>query len=88
MWRNWNLNLPVNHVSSDEDTYESPVEEDALNNLVSPQRPRQSASASPRALLQPDPPPTDEVLQSVGEQLRNLSGRGNWKIFDIKFYTH
>ena len=67
--------MPVNHVSSDEDTYESPVEEDALNNLVSPQRPRQSASASPRALLQPDPPPTDEVLQSVGEQLRNLAGR-------------
>ena len=69
------MNLPVNHVSEDEDdNYESPVEEDP-NNLVSPRRPHQSASASLRALLHPDPPPVEEVLQEVGHQLRVLPPR-------------
>ena len=73
MWRNWNLNLPINPApSSDEDDhYESPVDKDDPNNLVSPRRPHQSASASPRALLHPDPPPVEEVLASVKQQLRN-----------------
>ena len=76
MWRNWNLNLPVNHVSSDEDeaNYESPTEDPG--NLVSPNRPHQSPSASPRALLRPDPPPVEEVLNDVQHQLRQLPNRG------------
>ena len=77
MWRNWNpLNPPINQVSSGEEgeSYESP-EEDDPNALVSPNRPRQSPSASPRALLRPDPPPVEEVLQEVGQQLRNLPNR-------------
>ena len=77
MWRNWNLNLPVNQLPSDseeENNYESPPEEDP-NVLVSPHRPHQSPSASPRALLRPDPPPVEEVLQEVGQQLRALPTR-------------
>ena len=76
MWRNWNLNLPVNQLpsDSDEDNYESPVDEDP-NNLVSPNRPHQSPSASPRALLRPDPPLVEEVLENVGQQLRTLPDR-------------
>ena len=66
MWRNWNL--PVNHVSSEEDNYESPVEEDP-DLLVSPNRPHQSPHHSPRALLQPDPPAIEEVLAAAGQQL-------------------
>ena len=46
------------------------VEDD--NPLVSPGRPRQSVSSSPAALLQPDPPPTDEVLNGASDQLRNI----------------
>ena len=68
------MNPPINPgQSSDEDqnNYESAGENDP-NNLVSPNRPHQSPSASPRALLRPDPPPVDEVLQEVGQQLRNL----------------
>ena len=65
----------MNHVSDDEDdTYESP-EEDDPNNLVSPRRPHQSPSASPRALLRPDPPPVPEVLADVNDQLRNITAR-------------
>ena len=77
MWRNWNpLNPPINNHSSDEDenNYESPTEHDP-NELVSPQRPHQSASASPRALLRPDPPAVEEVLVGVERQLRNLPSR-------------
>ena len=77
MWRNWNpLNPPINQESSGEEgeNYESP-EEDDPNALVSPIRPRQSPSASPRALLRPDPPPVEEVLQEVEQQLRNLPNR-------------
>ena len=75
MWRNWNpLNPPINPAnSSDEEqgNYQSADENDP-NNLVSPSRPHQSPSASPRALLRPDPPPVGEVLQEVQQQLRNL----------------
>ena len=75
MWRNWNpLNPPINPGQSSEDeqnNYESADEND-LNNLVSPNRPHQSPTASPRALLRPDPPPVEEVLQEVGQQLQNL----------------
>ena len=74
MWRNWNIIPPVNNVSSDEGDYESPSNEDP-DNLVSPNRPHQSPSASPRALLRPDPPPVDEVLADVGERLRALPNR-------------
>ena len=74
MWRNWNI-LPVNPTQSDEsDQYESPEENDP-NNLVSPSRPHQSPTASPRALLQPDPPPIDEVLLDVQQQLVAISER-------------
>ena len=71
------MNLPVNHVSEDEDdNYKSPPEnEPDLGELVSPNRPHQSASASPRALLRPDPPPVEEVLQEVNQQLRHLPSR-------------
>ena len=76
MWRNWNpLNPPVNEQSSeDENNYESPNGHDP-SELVSPQRPHQSASASPRALLRPDPPPVGEVLQRVDRRLRELPTR-------------
>ena len=76
MWRNWNpLNPPINHQSSEEENgYESPLEHDP-NELVSPHRPHQSASASPRALLRPDPPPVDQVLADAGRRLRNLPDR-------------
>ena len=77
MWRNWNLNLPVNNITDDEDdNYESPPENNPdLGELVSPNRPHQSASASPRALLRPDPPPVEEVLGRVNERLRTLPNR-------------
>ena len=78
MWRNWNpLNPPVNNVSSEDEEqnhYQSADEHD-LNNLVSPNRPHQSPSASPRALLRPDPPPVPEVLANVNQRLRNLPSR-------------
>ena len=76
MWRNWNpLNPPINEQSSEEENnYESPPENDP-NELVSPTRPRQSPSASPRALLRPDPPLVEEVLGEVQQQLRDLSNR-------------
>ena len=76
MWRNWNpLNPPINEQSSEEENnYESPPENDP-NELVSPGRPRQSPSASPRALLRPDPPLVEEVLGEVQQQLRDLSNR-------------
>ena len=78
MWRNWNpLNPPINHQSSgEEDGYESPLGNELdPNELVSPHRPHQSASASPRALLRPDPPPVDQVLADVGQRLRELPDR-------------
>ena len=77
MWRNWNpLNPPVNNLpsSEDEDNYESPVDE-VPDNLVSPRRPHQSPSASPRALLRPDPPSVEEILVQADQRLRNLPSR-------------
>ena len=76
MWRNWNpLNPPINEQSSeDENNYESPPENEP-NELVSPNRPHQSPSASPRALLRPDPPRVEEVLEGVQRQLQNLPSR-------------
>ena len=79
MWRNWNpLNPPINpSYSSDEaNNYESAEEnENDPNVLVSPNRPHQSTSASPRSLLVPDPPPVEEVLASVDQRLRTLPSR-------------
>ena len=77
MWRNWNpLNPPINNVSSEEEhnNYESADENDP-NNLVSPNRPHQSPTASPRALLVPDQPDVAEVLEAAGRQLRQTSQR-------------
>ena len=76
MWRNWNpLNPPINDQSSEEENnYESPPENNP-SELVSPNRPHQSASASPRALLRPDPPPVEEVLADVGRRLGELPNR-------------
>ena len=71
------MNPPINPAnSSDEDqnNYESADEND-INNLVSPNRPHQSPSASPRALLRPDPPLVEEVLEEVTVQLNNLPNR-------------
>ena len=77
MWRNWNpLNPPVNEQSSEEElNYESPNNGPDLNELVSPNRPHQSASASPRALLRPDPPPVEEILQQATRRLQELPSR-------------
>ena len=47
-----------------------------FNPLVSPQRPHQSPSVSPRALLQPDPPEIDEVLEKVNNKLSALPEEG------------
>ena len=77
MWRNWNIGgLPVNELSSDSDeaNYESPVDEDP-HLLLSPGRPHQSPTTSPRSLLQPDPQPVEEVLAAADNQLRNLPAR-------------
>ena len=70
MWRNW---LPHVNQVSDEESYDSVVEEEEdLNALVSPRRPPQSPSVSPRRLIAPDPPPVEEVLASAARSLRNL----------------
>ena len=70
------MNPPINPAQSseEENNYES-ADEDGLNNLVSPNRPHQSPSASPRALLRPDPPAVEEVLEEVSQQLNNLPNR-------------
>ena len=76
MWRNWNpLNPPINEQSSDEEQHNYESAGDDPENLVSPNRPHQSPSASPRALLRPDPPRVEEVLAEVGQQLRALPTR-------------
>ena len=70
MWRNW---IPhVNQENSDESNDSVVEDEENLNELVSPSRPHQSHTASPAALLVPDQPPTEEVLEAVGRSLRNL----------------
>ena len=71
MWRNWSWNPVINPAQS-EDSFES-VESSAdpdPDELVSPRRPPQSPSVSPRALLVPEPPPVEEVLAGVDRQLR------------------
>ena len=56
--------------SSSEEDYEEGLNFNSP--LTSPSRPHQTPSISPRALLQPDPPPTDEVLQVVTNILEDL----------------
>ena len=74
-WLDWTRNrrnLPT--INYAEDSEEEDLEE-GLNfdsPLTSPRRPHQSPSVSPRALLQPDPPPTEEVLNSVQIKLEEL----------------
>ena len=76
MWRNWNpLNPPINPTNSSDEGENNNYESADESELVSPNRPHQSASASPRALLRPDPPHTEEVLHQVGQQLRALPTR-------------
>ena len=76
MWRSW---LPVNQVpSDDEEAYASVDEEEPVEEpgqLVSPRRPPQSPSASPRALLIPDPPSVEQVLGDARARLRDLPDR-------------
>ena len=73
MWRNWNpLNPPINNVSSEEEHNNYESADDDPEQLVSPNRPHQSPTASPRALLRPDPPRVEEVLVEVQQQLSNL----------------
>ena len=64
---------PAQPPLSDEEEYNS-TEEDP-SQLVSPRRPAQSPSVSPRVLLRPDPPTVEEVLDLAGRQLRNLPAR-------------
>ena len=76
MWRNWNpLNPPINPANSSDEGEQNNYESADENELVSPNRPHQSPSASPRALLRPDPPLVEEVLQEVEQQLRHLPSR-------------
>ena len=72
MWRNF---LPINQLPDEEEEEYLSTEEDDPENLVSPTRPVQSPSVSPRALLQPDPPLIDEVLANASRQLRDLPDR-------------
>ena len=63
---------PSNRLS-DEDEYNSADSD--LEQLVSPRRPAQSPSVSPRRLLQPDPPQVEEVLEVAGNRLSDLPER-------------
>ena len=54
---------------SSEEEYDS-AEDD--NELVSPKRPHKTPEHSPAALLVPDPPHTDEVLEEVQKKLEKL----------------
>ena len=63
--------VPVNYIElSDEEDLESGLVFDSP--LTSPQRPHQSPSVSPRALLQPDPPLVEEVVEQVTKRLSVL----------------
>ena len=62
----------MNQVEEPSDESYNSVEEEDPDLLVSPRRPHQSPQHSPRALLQPDPQSVEEVLESVGRNLRNL----------------
>ena len=57
----------VNYVEESEEDLEEGLIFDSP--LTSPQRPHQSASVSPRVLLQPDPPLVEEVLEQVNNKL-------------------
>ena len=62
---------PVNYAElSEEEDLESGLNFDSP--LTSPGRPAQSPSVSPRALLIPDPPTTEEVLVKVNEKLSDF----------------
>ena len=71
MWNGWSFKPVINPQQdlSDEESYHSPDEADQF---VSPRRPPQSPGASPRALLRPDPPAVEEVLERAGSRLRSL----------------
>ena len=75
MWRGWAFPV-INQVeSSDNESFnsvESAAADDGVEQLVSPRRPPQSPSASPRALLLPDPLPVEEVLSSASNRLSEL----------------
>ena len=63
---------PVNYVEVSDEDLESGLNFDSHSPLTSPRRPHQSPSISPRALLQPDPPPVDQVLEEAQQHLQNL----------------
>ena len=66
----------INRVSSEENSFESAPENSGdEDQFVSPRRPHQSPTASPRALLRPDPPPINEVLEAASHRLRNTAQR-------------
>ena len=69
------MNPPINQANSSDEDEQNNYESADENELVSPNRPHQSPSASPRALLRPDPPRVEEVLQEVEQQLRHLPSR-------------
>ena len=77
MWRGWSFPVVNPQQLSEEESFGSAESEGGPSptELVSPRRPPQSPNASPRALLQPDPPQVDEVLASVNSRLRNLPDR-------------
>ena len=71
MWKNWVPVINPAQPEPSEDSFDSANSEaDNPDLLVSPRRPPQSPSASPRALLVPEPAPPEEVLASVDRQLR------------------
>ena len=69
----WWLRKP-SQVNYNEESDEEDLEEGLVfdSPLTSPGRPHQSASVSPKVLLQPDPPLTEEVLQGVQSRLSAL----------------
>ena len=71
MWRNY---IPILNPDPQLSSGQESSDEDD-NNFVSPRRPPQSPSASPRALLVPDQPQVQEVLESAGRALRNTAAR-------------
>ena len=64
---------PVNYVEESDEDLESGLNFDSHSPLTSPGRPHQSASVSPKVLLQPDPPLTEEVLEEVTDKLSELN---------------
>ena len=75
MWRNYLPPALINPAPSSEESFESVESERDPGELVSPRRPPQSPSVSPRALLVPDPPDISEVLEGASRNLRNLPAR-------------